>query len=144
MKLHDPFHMIFVFGSNLSGIHGAGAAKFAYQRRGAVMGLGEGMSGQSYALPTKGINITHIPLDEVHKHVQKFLKYSYDTKNKYSYDTKDVYEYQITRVGTGLSGFRDEDIAEMFEYVAYPESNCFFDTAWEPFLPKGAKFWGTF
>jgi len=136
MTLHDTDGMIFIFGSNLSGIHGAGAARFAREHKGAVLGVGEGMTGQSYALPTKGINISFMDIDTVHKHVQRFLKYSYDTK--------EVHDFQVTRVGTGLSGFRDEDIAEMFHYVAYPESNCFFDIAWRPFLPDGAKFWGTF
>ena len=134
--LHDPTKMIFVFGSNLSGIHGAGAAAYARKHKGAVLGVGEGLTGQSYALPTKGINITEIPLTLVHSYIQRFLKYSYGKKG--------VYDFQVTRVGTGLSGFRDKDIAEIFHYVAYPESNCYFDTAWKPFLPKGAKFWGTF
>ena len=134
--LHDPTEMIFVFGSNLSGIHGAGAAKTARLLYGAELGVGEGLTGTSYALPTKGINISFMDLDTVHTHVQKFMKYSYDKMG--------TYDFQVTRVGTGLSGFCDKDIAEIFHYVAYPESNCYFDTAWKPFLPKGAKFWGTF
>ncbi|MCA1800210.1 MAG: hypothetical protein LC687_00645 [Actinobacteria bacterium] len=136
MNLHDPSDMVFVFGSNLSGIHGAGAARTALKLHDAEWGVGEGLTGKSYALPTKGHNISFMPLDEVRKHIQKFMKYSYDNR--------DLYNFQVTRVGTGLSGFRDEDIAEIFHYVAYPESNCFFDTAWRPYLPVGAKYWGTF
>lgn len=49
----DTSNMIFVFGSNLSGIHGAGAAHFAMQKMGAIYGQGQGLQGQSYALPTK-------------------------------------------------------------------------------------------
>ena len=136
MTLFDPSGMIFVFGSNLSGIHGAGAAAYANRYKKAAMGVGEGMTGKSYALPTKGINLNYMNLETVHKHVQKFLKFSYDTRK--------IHDFQVTRIGTGLSGFHDEDIAQMFEFVAYPGSNCFFDTAWRPYLPEGARFWGTF
>jgi len=135
MKLYHPTFMIFVFGSNLSGIHGAGAAAYARRHRGAILHVGEGPAGQSYALPTKGINITKIPLSEVQKHVNKFIEFSKDVPQN---------QFQVTRVGTGLSGFRDEDIAKMFLPVANSESNCFFDTIWQPLLPKDAKFWGTF
>jgi len=124
--------MIFVFGSNLSGIHGAGAALYARRRHGAEIGVGEGLTGNCYALPTKGENITFMDLDTVHKHVRRFLKHAEKTSAQ---------TFQVTRVGTGLSGFRDSDIAEMF---AGAPDNCYFDTAWKPFLPEGAKFWGTF
>ncbi len=43
---------VFVFGSNLAGMHAGGAARVAYERFGAVMGQGVGMQGQSYAIPT--------------------------------------------------------------------------------------------
>lgn len=136
MTLHDPSEMIFVFGSNLSGIHGAGAARYAREHKGAVLGVGEGMTGQSYALPTKGINISFMDFDTIQTHVQKFMKFAYDERNEL--------QFQVTRVGTGLSGFRDDNIADLFRYVAHRKSNCFFDTAWRPFLPEDAKFWGTF
>jgi len=136
MELHDPSKMIFVFGSNLSGIHGAGAARYAREHKGAELGVGEGLTGQSYALPTKGLNISFMPFDDVHTHVQKFMKFAYDERNEL--------QFQVTRVGTGLSGFRDDNIARLFEYVAHRKSNCFFDTVWQPFLPRDAKFWGTF
>ena len=135
MNLHDPSKMIFVFGSNLSGIHGAGAAAYARKHRGAVMGVGEGLTGQAYALPTKGHQISFMPLDDIYKHVQKFMKFACNERNEL--------QFQITRVGTGLSGFRDNDISLMFEYVAHKNSNCFFDTAWRHLLPEDAKFWGT-
>ena len=54
--------MIFVFGSNKSGIHGAGAAKYALEHKGAQWGIGEGIVGESYALPTKGWNSRVHPL----------------------------------------------------------------------------------
>ena len=130
--MQDTKNMIFVFGSNRSGIHGAGAARFAAVHKGAEYGIGEGPTGACYALPTKGYNITPISLDEVNVHVQKFLKYAYDHKEL---------EFQVTQVGCGLGGFTAEEIAPMFEYAW---ENCFFDTAWKRWLPASAKFWGTF
>lgn len=123
--------MIFVFGSNLSGVHGAGAAKFASLKHGAVMGTGEGPTGNSYALPTKDKNIETRTLEEVRKSVDTFIQYA----TAHPEDT-----YRITRIGCGLAGFADDEIAPLFANV--PE-NCLFDAAWESYLPN-ARFWGTF
>lgn len=131
MKLED---MIFVFGSNLSGIHGAGAARFAAVNRGAEYGVGEGMTGSAYALPTKGHNITFMPLDQIHQHVNKFIAFA---------ATKPNLDFQVTMVGCGLSGWKSSEIAPLFTQAVYPDSNCYFDKLWLPWLPKGAKFWGT-
>jgi hypothetical protein len=131
MKHHN---MIFVFGSNKSGIHGAGAAKAAL-KRGAQWGVGEGLTGTCYALPTKGINITYISLDEVEEAVQRFMKFAHDNPGAH---------FMVTQVGCGLGGFTKEEIAPLFEHAAYEGSNCFFDTKWKDLLPKTAKFWGTF
>ena len=116
----------------MSGIHGAGAARYAHQFRRAVWGVGEGITGDCYALPTKGLNITFMDLDQVQKGVQKFMKYAYDHPNT---------EFQVTQVGCGLSGFTKEQIAPMFEYAW---ENCYFDYAWRNLLPPEKKFWGTF
>ena len=124
--------MIFVFGSNLSGIHGAGAAKYAAKHYGAVYGVGEGMSGKSYALPTKGINISFMTLIEVKPHIQKFIKYAYDHPND---------KFQLTQVGCGLGGFRKEEITPLFINAS---SNIYYDEAWKSLLPQSAQFWGTF
>jgi hypothetical protein len=43
---------IFVFGSNLEGMHGGGAARAAYNKFGAIWGQGVGLQGQSYGIPT--------------------------------------------------------------------------------------------
>jgi hypothetical protein len=128
--------MIFVFGSNLSGFHGAGAARYAHKNKGAVMGVGEGMTGDCYALPTKGLNITSMSLYRISKHIKRFVNYA-----QISNGSK---QYQVTRVGTGLSGFKDKDIAELFYPYVKQDCNLFFDTAWKPYLPDTAKFWGTF
>ena len=123
--------MIFVFGSNLSGIHGAGAARFALQNKGAVLGIGEGLMGQSYALPTKGLKISHMPLIKIQDHVGEFLQFAYDNPDM---------EFQVTQLGCGLAGFSRDEIVPMFEYA--PE-NCFFDRMWKNYLPSTAKFWGS-
>lgn len=131
-NLFDMSPLIFVFGSNLSGIHGAGAARYAMKHRGAMMGVGEGITGQCYALPTKGKMITFMNLDTINTHVQKFIKHARDHSEQ---------QFQVTQVGCGLGGWSREDIAPMFEYAP---DNCYFDTVWKPLLPESAKFWGTF
>jgi hypothetical protein len=124
--------MIFVFGSNLSGIHGAGAARFAAVYKGAEFGVGEGPTGACYALPTKGKKIIFISLDEVNLHVQNFISYAREHSHQ---------DFQVTQVGCGLGGFTKEDIAPLFEFAPL---NCYFDTAWKKYLPEGSIFWGTF
>ncbi|ANJ20784.1 hypothetical protein HYO99_gp50 [Roseobacter phage RD-1410W1-01] len=123
--------MIFVFGSNKSGIHGAGAAAYAHKRLGAKWGVGEGMTGDCYALPTKGPKIEFIPLEEIKEAVDRFLKYASDHPNK---------DFKVTQVGCGLGGFTPADIAPLF--YTHPE-NCHFDVKWHDYLPYGTKYWGT-
>ena len=130
--MQDTSNMIFVFGSNRSGIHEAGAARFAAVHKGAEYGVGEGPTGACYALPTKGYNITPISLDEVNVHVQKFIAYARENNQL---------DFQVTQVGCGLGGFTKEDIAPLFEFAPL---NCYFDTAWKNLLPEGSMFWGTF
>lgn len=123
--------MIFVFGSNLSGIHGGGAARFAHIHKGAVMGVGEGLTGDCYALPTVGEGITRMQYADALPHIQKFLQFAKDHPDL---------EFQVTRVGCGLAGFTDAQIAPLFRDAP---SNCLFDTAWSGWMPR-ARFWGTF
>lgn len=127
--------MIFVFGSNLSGIHGGGAAAYAQQHLGAKWGIGEGLMGNCYALPTKGINITFMTLAEVTESVKRFAEFAASRP-----ETK----FKVTQVGCGLGGFTKEDIAPLFYGMAHDDSNCYFDTEWKSLLPSTAKFWGTF
>ncbi len=124
--------MIFVFGSNLSGIHGAGAAKFANEQRGAEWGVGEGRTGQSYALPTKEADVaTSRPLGEVTKSAAKFIQYAEDHPEL---------QFQLTAVGCGLAGFKSEDIAPLFS--ATPD-NVHYPPEWTDHLPHVApeRFW---
>ena len=66
--------MIFVFGSNKSGVYGAGAAKVAFKQHGAKWGIGEGIVGNSYALPTKGFHIEKMSLLEIQYSVNRFIE----------------------------------------------------------------------
>ncbi|RRY03794.1 A1S_2505 family phage non-structural protein [Brucella anthropi] len=122
--------LIFVFGSNLAGKHGAGAAKFAAKNRGAITGMGHGFYGQSYALPTKDRDIRTLPFGQVEYAVALFLAFA---KNR------PQLEFQVTRVGCGLAGFKDEQIAPLF--INAPD-NCWFDEAWKPWLGENRKYWG--
>ena len=113
---------IFVFGSNEAGIHGAGAALFAYNKRGARYGMGYGHSGDSFAIPTKNEDIQTLPLDMINAYVCGFLAYA---------TGKRKLKFMVTRIGCGLAGYSDKDIAPMF--VGAP-LNCIFDEKWRPFL----------
>ena len=123
---------IFVFGSNLDGIHGAGSARAAYLHHGAVMGVGEGITGNSYALPTKGHEFSQMTLRDVEVSVDRFIQFA---------AVNPKMQFQVTRVGCGLAGFKDSEIAPLFVHAP---RNCSFDSAWEKFLPKNFIFWGTF
>lgn len=98
----DP---VFVFGSNLAGRHGKGAAKHAVQHCGAIYGQGEGRQGNSYAIPTKDGRLNTLPLDRIQKHVQDFLKYA---------ETHPEEMFELTPIGRGLAGYEPKDIAPMF------------------------------
>jgi len=99
---------IFVFGSNLAGRHGAGAALLAVQRFGAKRGVGEGPTGQSYALPTKDENIQTLPLREINCYVIEFLNYA---------NRRPDLTFLVTKIGCGLAGYSVDEIATMFHKV---------------------------
>jgi len=131
MKHHN---MIFVFGSNKSGMHIAGASKAAL-RRGAQWGISEGLTGTCYAIPTKESCNSFMDLKEVKIFIETFIKFANNNPGAH---------FMITQIGCGLSGFTKEEIAPMFKSVTYKKSNCFFDEQWKSLLPDTAKFWGTF
>ncbi len=91
---------IFVFGSNLAGIHAGGAARVAYQRFGAIMGQGVGIQGQSYAIPTM-----HGGVEEIRPYVDEFIALAREW---------DQNTFYVTRIGCGIAGFTDEEIAPLF------------------------------
>lgn len=123
--------VIFVFGSNESGIHGSGAAYHANQKLGAEMGHGFGPTGTTFAIPTKDWEIKPLQKRVIKHYVDRFLAYAYD---------REFFDFKITRIGCGLAGYHDSDIAPMFVHAPV---NCLFDKKWEEWLPT-KKFWGTF
>lgn len=94
-----------VFGSNRGGYHGAGAAKLAYNKFGAVYGVGEGITGQCYALPTMDKSINPLTIDEIKKHVDKFLLVASENPDKV---------FLLTEIACGLGGKSPEQIAPLF------------------------------
>jgi len=91
---------IFVFGSNLSGFHGGGAARVACDRFGAVWGQGVGLQGQCYAIPTMQGGV-----ETIAPYVDEFIDFA---------GRHPQYKFLVTRIGCGIAGFRDEEIAPLF------------------------------
>lgn len=91
---------IFVFGSNLAGRHGGGAAYAAYKKFGAVWGQGVGLFGQSYAIPTMQGGV-----DTIRPYVDEFIQFA---------KARPELKFYVTRIGCGIAGFRDADIAPLF------------------------------
>ncbi|MER9196418.1 hypothetical protein NKI13_24555 [Mesorhizobium australicum] len=96
---------VFVFGSNMAGRHGAGAALWAAKNRGAVYGKGWGRQGNSYAIPTKDANIKTLPLWDIEVWVGKFLMHARQHP---------AMTFQLTPIGCGLAGYHPGDIAPIF------------------------------
>ena len=113
---------IFVFGSNLAGRHGAGAAKVARLRFGAEYGVGQGRTGNAYAIATKNANLCVLSVEDARYGVDCFLEYAKGHPEP---------RFFVTRVGCGLAGFADADIAPMFRGAP---DNCDFPEEWEGFL----------
>ena len=95
---------VFVFGSNESGMHGAGAAKVALSF-GAVMYQGFGPQGSTFAIPTKDWNITTLPINVIEHYVNRFIVHAKVTPEFY---------FLVTKIGCGLAGYRVGDIAPLF------------------------------
>lgn len=91
---------VFVFGSNLAGNHAGGAARVARERFGAVMGQGVGMQGQSYAIPTMQGGV-----ETIKPYVDEFIALAREW---------DQTTFWVTRIGCGIAGFTDEEIAPLF------------------------------
>jgi hypothetical protein len=96
---------IFVFGSNLAGSHGGGAAYAAYKEHGAEMGVAEGPTGRSYAIPTVDASIVPLPLTDIHQAVARFLAYARAHPDS---------NFSVTRIGCGIAGYTDAEIGPMF------------------------------
>ena len=96
---------VFVFGSNLAGRHGKGAALTASRKFGAIYGQGEGMMGRSYAIPTKDKHLRTLPLDRIECAVRYFLWFA---------RTNPDLRFLLTPIGCGLAGYKPRQIAPMF------------------------------
>ena len=91
---------VFVFGSNLAGAHGGGAALLAYRKFGAIWGQGVGLQGQSYGIPTMQGGV-----ETIRPYVDEFIQFAREHIE---------YKFLVTRIGCGIAGFRDEEIAPLF------------------------------
>lgn len=98
-------NQVMVFGSNERGTHGLGAAKLALKKFGAKMGIGRGLQGQSYALPTKDFDIETLPLFDIERNVKEYVDFA--AKNP-------QYEFLTTKIGMGLANYTLDQIGPIF------------------------------
>ena len=99
---------IFVFGSNLSGMHGGGAALLAHRKFGAIMGQGVGLQGQSYGIPTMQGGV-----ETIRPYVDEFIEFAKQHPELI---------FLVTRIGCGIAGFTNEEISPLFEKAHYVEN----------------------
>jgi len=99
---------IFVFGSNLAGRHGRGSALEAKLKHGAIYGRGEGIQGNSYAIPTKDKSLKPLPLCDIHSWVKEFIEYAVDHPEN---------TFNVVAIGCGLAGYSPKQIAPMFKNI---------------------------
>lgn len=111
---------VFVFGSNLEGRHGRGAAKHAMQSHGAIYGQAEGRQGNSYAIPTKGLCLSLMSWEEIEPGIEKFCEYARNNPRE---------EFHLTPVGCGLAGHRKRTLTKSLMRFSMP-SNVFLTSTW--------------
>ena len=111
----DP---VFVFGSNLAGRHGKGAALWARLHRGAIYGQGTGLQGNSYAIPSKDDQLRTLPLAVIARYIDTFLAFA---------RSRPDLTFQLTPIGCGLAGYHREQIEPMF---ASPPTNILWPPEW--------------
>lgn len=116
--------IVWVYGSNLAGRHGAGAAKVAAQKFGANRGVGTGLMGRSYAIATKDESLKVLQLDEISPQIDEFIKFAHQHPEL---------KFFVTRVGCDLAGYADKTIAPLFLNAP---GNCSFAAPWLPYLLK--------
>ncbi len=97
--------VVFVFGSNLAGIHGAGAAREAHQAWGAIWGQGVGRMGNAYAIPTKDENVRTMPVSRIAPYVRAFIAHA-------AQHPRD--SFLVTAIGCGLAGHDAHAITPLF------------------------------
>ena len=97
-------NQIFVFGSNEAGRHGRGAAKTAVSF-GAKYGIGEGLAGHTYGIPTKNKNMQVLSINRIKKYVDTFIEFA---------KLNPQYIFLVTSIGCGLAGYVPNQIAPLF------------------------------
>ena len=112
--------MIFVFGSNLAGRHGKGAALHAKHHHGAIYGNGEGIQGTSYAIPTKDENLRPVSQDFLQAAIGRFCQYARDNSHM---------QFALTPVGCGLAGFDKRTVWGMLKFHGIPP-NVYLTSSW--------------
>ena len=110
---------IFVFGSNLAGFHGGGAARIAYEQFGAEWGVGVGRTGQCYAIPTMQGGV-----ETIRPYVDEFISYA---------EQHPELTFLVTRIGCGIAGFTDEQIAPLFA-AAHDMTNVVLPHGWREMM----------
>lgn len=101
-------NQVFIFGSNLNGAHGAGAARQAHDDFGAEYGVGEGLTGQSYAFPTLDRNMQKVTPEALEVSRDKLFAFA---------QANSQLEFLLTKVGCGLAGFPKEEMQSLFDVV---------------------------
>lgn len=112
---------IFVFGSNLEGLHGGGAALLAYERFGAVWGQGTGLQGKSYGIPTM-----HGGIDTIAPYVDEFIAFAREHREL---------KFLVTEIGCGIAGFTVGEMAPLFK-DAMDEENIYLPQRFIDILEK--------
>jgi hypothetical protein len=119
---------IFVFGSNLAGRHGKGAALYARVNCGAVYGQGEGLQGRSYGIPTKDEKLRTLPLVRIAEGISRFKEFA--KRNNHL-------KFKITPIGCGLAGYHQRDIRPFL--LDIPD-NCYLSEEWGPNYDEVRRF----
>jgi len=118
---------IFVFGSNLSGIHGAGAARTAL-KWGAIYGQGVGLQGKTYAIPTKSKGISRtLTIEEIKPFVNEFIEFAKNNPQLI---------FLVTEVGCGLAGLTVEEVAPLFKGAIVVENIHLPEKFWKTLIIK--------
>lgn len=110
---------VFVFGSNQSGNHWGGAARAAYDKFGAKWGCGEGLSGNSYAIPTLNKDMEKVSERELGESIDKFIDFVLNHQHL---------KFYLTKIGSGIAGWDIEDVKRIFWEVVdsyKPEPDAF-------------------
>lgn len=117
-------HQVFVFGSNLAGRHGAGAARHAMDALGAVYGVASGFTGKCYAIPTKDEQINTMSIAAIRTYADQLVQDMIDNPQM---------DFFMTRVGCVLAGHSDSSMAALFKRASRL-TNVDWPADWAPYL----------